>query len=57
MTGKRLVWSVGIFPVTVMVLMKTWLERTWGLMVGPCLDRAAVSGINVGRKVFVDRIF
>ena len=57
MTVKRPVWSVDILSVTVLDLMNTWLERTWGSMAGLCSGRAAVSGINVGRTGFVERMF
>ena len=46
-----------ILPVTVMDLMKTRLERTWGSMVGLCSERAAVPGINVRKTGFLDRMF
>ena len=57
MTGKRPVWSVEILSVIVMALTNTWLEWTWGLMAGSCSERDDVSGINVGRTGFVDRMF
>ena len=57
MKGKRPVWSVKILPVTVMALMKMRLEQTSGSMVRLCSDRAVVSGINLGRTGFVERMF
>ena len=49
--------SLEILPVTVMALVNTWLERTWSSMVGMWLERGDVSGINVGRTGFLERLF
>ena len=57
MTGKLPVWSVVVLLVTLMSFLKTRLKRTWDLMVGLCSERDDVSGINVGRTGFLDRIF